>query len=137
MIQPTKTMLRLHDAFLSVLSKHKIKEPIYSPELEKKFTISGGQVREMIHWLSVQGFPIGNTIRHSNGNTTKAYFWADSYEELAPTIQDLQSRENKIRERRLKLERIYSNNKEPQLEFDDKPERLPSIVGLTVSPKVR
>lgn len=120
MRKPTKAMIKMHDAFLSVINKHSITAPVYSPELEKKFVITGVQVREMVHWLSLEGFPIGNTIRHANGSTTKAYFWANNYEELEPTLQDLGSRESHIRERRLKLEKIYSSSKEPELEFSDK-----------------
>lgn len=103
---------RIKDDFIVFIQMHPIDKAVHSGVLEEKFKLSGSEVRELVNYWSNKRQPIGNTIRVDENKTIKAYFWAKNYEELFPTLQDLQSRESEIRERRLNLQKIYSNDTE-------------------------
>lgn len=108
----SKKLERIKDDFIIFMQMHPISKAIHSGVLEESFKISGAEVRELINYWSNQRKPIGNTIRVDEDKTEKKYFWAKDWEELFPTIQDLQSRESEIRNRRLNLQKIYSNDTE-------------------------
>lgn len=84
-------LLKIKDEFIAFLSLHKITNPIYSFQLEKRFNLTGAEVRELINLLRKEGKPIANTIIEGD-KIKKIYFWANSWDEMKPTIIDLENR---------------------------------------------
>ncbi len=68
----------------AVLSTHKMSNPILSVYLEKEFDCSGAEIRNQIREMRRSGVPIGACA--------DGYFWAETYSEIVPTIDDLKSR---------------------------------------------
>lgn len=92
---------------LAKIKLHTKENPIYSVQIEKYFDISGIQLREIIHELRLEGYPIGS------GND--GYFYARDKSELIDTINNLLGREIKIREVRLALEKCFSKDNQLNL----------------------
>jgi hypothetical protein len=83
---------------LNVLTKirlHKRGNPIVSRQLEEEFSITGERVRELVRLMRREGTPIGAC---SDG-----YFYADTYDEIESTIEDLRQREESLRFTRIAL----------------------------------
>lgn len=80
--------------------KHRTKDnPIYSAEIERRLEIAGTQVRDLIRELRREGKPIANSH--------KGYFWAATYEEIEPTLTDLNSRAISLHETISGLKKIF------------------------------
>ena len=109
----TPKLARIKDDFAAYLSTITMGQAVHSPILEYRFNISGAEVRALINNLSNSGMPIGNTIRVDENTTIKAYFHAKNYEELFPTIQDIESRAFELLQRAKNLKKIYSTDNEP------------------------
>lgn len=88
---------------LNRVRQFKLSNPILSSELELEFNIPGFKVREMINELRQEKYPIGSN--------RSGYYWANTYQELLPTIEDLQSRIKGIKKALDGLEKSY----EPEL----------------------
>lgn len=77
---------------------HRIANPITSKAIEAEYCISGVQVREIIRLLRRQGVPIAST-----GGQEEGYYYAVTYDQPEPTLQDLKSREDSLRVTRLAM----------------------------------
>ena len=67
-----------------VAIRYRTKEnPVFSAELERAFGMTGAEVRNLIRELRREGHPIAND---------KGYYYAKSYEEFKPTLDDLEHR---------------------------------------------
>ena len=83
------------DRVLGLIKQRSIEKPIKSRAIEVEYSLAGATVREIIHYMRVKKRePIGS----KNG-----YFFARNMGELQHTINDLRSRQNKIREAELGL----------------------------------
>lgn len=61
---------------------------VKSSTIERKLTLSGAEVRAIIAYLRLQGYPIGSDGR--------GYFWAVSPHDLQTTIDHFAGREEKL-----------------------------------------
>ena len=69
---------------LAKIRLHSKEYPIYSSVLENYFETTGPQIRDAIRQLRRAGYPIANS--------PKGYFYAKSYAEIEPTLNDLENR---------------------------------------------
>lgn len=74
----------LKERLLAVLKLYTVKNPVLSSALEERFKAAGPQVRDAIRQLRREGHPIANC---ENG-----YYYARSFSEIEPTLNDLSSR---------------------------------------------
>ena len=74
--------------FLSKIVNNKESNPVLSKKVEGYFDISGSEVRQIVLYLRRCGYPIASC--------SKGYFWAESPEQLAPTIHHLEQRKSSI-----------------------------------------
>lgn len=91
-------LARLTVAILVKIKLHKRDNPILSKSLEEEFSITGDKVREIIRILRREGQPIANC-----GGASEGYHYADTYDQLEPTLMDLKSREESLRITRLAM----------------------------------
>ncbi len=75
---------RLKEGLLAVLKLYTARNPVLSSVLEERFKAAGTQVRDAIRQLRREGHPIANC---DNG-----YYYARSFSEIEPTLNDLSSR---------------------------------------------
>lgn len=69
---------------LSEIKRHSHKAPVTSRDLERKFQISGAQIRQTVNDLRTKGYPIGSDKR--------GYYYCHSRSELQPTLNHLKHR---------------------------------------------
>ncbi len=104
-IEAQKKLAHLTIAILVKIKLHKRDNPILSKSLEEEFSISGEKVREIIRILRREGQPIANS-----GGASEGYHYADTYDQLEPTILDLKSREDSLRVTRLAMMKKFGMN---------------------------
>lgn len=75
---------KLKEGLLVVLKLYTSCNPVLSSALEERFKSAGPQVRDAIRQLRREGHPIANC---ENG-----YYYARSFAEIEPTLNDLSSR---------------------------------------------
>ena len=75
---------KLKEGLLAVLKLYTARNPVLSSALEERFKAAGPQVRDVIRQLRREGHPIANC---ENG-----YYYARSFTEIEPTLNDLSSR---------------------------------------------
>jgi hypothetical protein len=80
---------------LGVIKERGFENPIKSRAIEVEFCLAGATVREIIHYL--------RTKRREPIGSKNGYFYAKSMSELQNTINDLRSRQRKIRDAELGL----------------------------------
>lgn len=97
----------MKDEILAKIKLHGINNPIFSSILEEEFKITGSELREIIHNLRLSGEPIASN--------SLGYYYAKDYTEIIGTINMLASREAKIREVRLALEKVFQNKEQLRL----------------------
>ena len=98
----------MKNEILGLMQFHTKEDPVYSPEIEKKFEITGCQVRDNIRELRREGYPIANT----NG-----YFYATCWDEILPTIEDLHQRAMSLLVTEKALRKTF--NKEEEFAFKE------------------
>jgi hypothetical protein len=109
-----KSLLNMVDEFIVYMQFRKINSPVNSKEIETHFGLSGSEIRDVIRHLRRKGYPIANT-KISEGLTTKIYFWASSWDEMKPTIYELENRRNDLSETISSLRKKFNQYDEPTL----------------------
>jgi len=81
---------------------HRQDSPVYSAELERLFDITGAEVRDSVRELRREGYPIANS---SNG-----YYYADSFEQIRNTVEDLEGRASSMLKTASALRKTFNRN---------------------------
>lgn len=76
--------LLLKANILEIVKKHREDNPVYSLKLEELFNLSGSNVRDIVRELRREGFPIANS--------KSGYYYAESFEQIKGTVNDLEGR---------------------------------------------
>ena len=97
----------MRDEVETLIRLHSYDNPVYSAEIEKRYGLAGTVVRDIIRELRREGKPIANS--------KQGYFWAKNYEELRPTIDDLEGRANSMHETVSALKNAFSKGNQLQL----------------------
>lgn len=97
-IDAQRKLAHLAIAILVKIKLHKRDNPILSKSMEDEFSITGEKVREIVRILRREGQPIANS-----GGATEGYHFADTYDQLEPTLLDLKAREDSLRITRLAM----------------------------------
>ena len=69
---------------IAILKLHSATDPVTSKYIEENFRVTGPELRAIIRELRRSGHPIANS--------PYGYFYAKTYSEIQPTIQDLEAR---------------------------------------------
>lgn len=69
---------------LEIIKAHSESGPVYSTEIESMLSINGPALRDTIRELRREGYPIANS--HAG------YYYADSFEQIKGTVDDLEGR---------------------------------------------
>ena len=93
-----KKLARLTIAILAKIRLHKSANPILSRNLQDEFQIDNAKVCEVVRMLRREGWPIA-----SFGGETPGYYYADTYDQLEPTIKNFQQLESDLRNTRLAM----------------------------------
>ena len=96
--ESSQRLARLSLAILAKIRLHKQGNPILSRNLQEEFQIDNGKVCEVVRMLRREGWPIA-----SFGGETPGYYFAESYGELEPTINNFKSLEADLRNTRLAM----------------------------------
>lgn len=110
----TNKLVNIFDDFIVFMQSHKINNFVNSPKIEEQFNLSGSEVRGLVNYARRSGYPIGNTIKEGE-RVTKCYFWAESWDELKPTIEDLENRRNDLSTTIAELRKKFNQYDSPTL----------------------
>ena len=91
-------LARLTVVILTKIRLHKRVNPILSRQLEEEFQINGVKVREIVRLLRREGQPIA-----SSGGDSEGYYYADTYGDIEPTLNNLKARETDLRFTRIQM----------------------------------
>lgn len=91
---------------LAVIRCHRKHNPVYSSDLELQFNATGPQIRDAIRCLRRDGHPIANS--------PKGYFYAERFEDIEPTLNDLTGRALSMLETASKIKEFFFPAKENQ-----------------------
>lgn len=105
----------LFTEFLLKIQLRRIDNPISSKELEYSLGVDGTVIRALRREAQRQGYPIANTIKKADGSTQKIYFWAKTYDEISPTVQEMQSRALDMLDTASKIRKKFGLSEQPEL----------------------
>ena len=95
---------------LEILASIKLRtkeNPVFSHHLETSYGLSGTEIRDIVRELRREGYPIANS--------KSGYYFANNYEEIEPTINDLESRAFSMLETVKKLKLNFSRPQQSTL----------------------
>lgn len=101
-----KTLENKLPDFLARIKNWNITRPCPSKNIQEGLGISEMQVREIVRHLRQSGYPIGSLSLQNEGGKY-GYYYANSYKELIPTIEQLEMRVNSQLKTINKLKQIY------------------------------